>query len=119
MTTPEGLGESGRELWDSVVGEFELDKHEMLLLLQACRTADRLDRLELEAASLPVSLANHRGDQVASPAMVEARHQSITLARLLAALRMPSGEHASRPQRRGAPRAPYGVVTRGQLRAAS
>jgi len=44
--------------------------------------------------------------------MVEARQQSITLARLLAALRMPSGEQGDllpRPQRRGAPRGAYGV----------
>jgi hypothetical protein len=117
--TPKGLGVSGRSLWRSVVEEFELDRHKALVLLQARRTIDRLDRLEVEAASGTVTVVNHRGDQVANPAMVEARQQSLTLARLLVALRMPSGEQVGRPQRRGAPRAPYGVVIRGKLRATS
>jgi hypothetical protein len=83
----------------------------LLLLLQACRTADRLDRLEVEASLGTVTVENHRGDQVAHPAMVEARQQSIVLARLLAAMRMPSGDEGdlSRPQRRGAPRGAYGI----------
>lgn len=82
------------------------------MLLQACRTADRLDRLEVEAAAGSVTVTNFRGDQVAHPAMVEARQQAIVLARLLAALRMPAGEEGGqliRPQRRGGARGTYGV----------
>lgn len=55
---------------------------------------------------------NVKGDRVAHPAQVEARQQSLTLARLLASLRLPFGEaegEASRPQRRGAVRGSYGV----------
>jgi len=110
--TPSGLGSAGRTLWRDACGSYEFDVHEALLLLQACRTADRLDRLEVAAAAGPVTVTNHRGDQVAHPALVESRQQSITLARLLAALRMPSGEQGDllpRPQRRGAPRGAYGV----------
>lgn len=109
---PDGLQAAGRRLWLYAMGEYEFDPHDELMLLQACRTADRLDRLEVEAAQGPVTVANFRGDQVAHPAMVEARQQSITFARLLAALRMPQGdqdEKLSRPQRRGAPRGAYGV----------
>jgi hypothetical protein len=110
---PAGLKASGRRLWSSVIGEYEFDVHEELLLLAACRCADRLDRLEVEAAAGSVTVENHRGDQVAHPAMVEARQQSIVLARLLAALRMPAGEEGGeqlkRPQRRGGARGAYGV----------
>jgi hypothetical protein len=106
---PAGLNTAGRQLWKSVTDEYELDRHELLLLREACRTADRLDRLADEAIGAPVTVENHRGDQVAHPAMVESRQQAITLTRLLASLRLPSGEEDGRPQRRGAARGSYGI----------
>lgn len=106
---PKGLASAGRELWREVQGSYELERHEALLLREACRCADRLDRLAAEAAAGSVTVTNHRGDQVAHPAMVEARQQAITLSRLLASLRLPSGEESGRPQRRGAARGAYGV----------
>lgn len=107
MPVPAGLGVSGRRLWRSLADAFELDVHEQLLLIEACRCADRLDRLDAESAAGPVTVQNHRGDQVAHPAMVESRQQAIVLSRLLASLRMPSGEADQRPQRRGAARGTY------------
>ena len=89
-------------------GEFELDTHESLLLLQACRTADRLDAMATELATSPLTLTNFRGDEVAHPLLTESRQQSLALSRLVASLRLPSGDEA-RPQRRGASRASYGV----------
>lgn len=108
-TTSAGLGESGRRLWLSVSGEYDLDVHEQLLLEQACRCADHLDRLAEEAAKHPVTVTNVKGDQVTHPAIVESRQQGLALSRLLASLRMPSGEEDGRPQRRGAARGSYGV----------
>jgi hypothetical protein len=91
------------------MGDYEFDVHEELLLLEACRCADRLERLAVEAAAGSVTVTNFRGDEVAHPAMVEARNQAITLSRLLASLRLPSGEEGTRPQRRGAARGAYGL----------
>lgn len=105
--TPRGLNRSGRELWRWAQQEFEFDVHERLLLLEACRCADRLDRLAEESASSTVTVINKRGDEVAHPAMVEARQQAIVLSRLVASLRLPSGESEGRPQRRGAARGSY------------
>jgi hypothetical protein len=114
MTTkmPSGLRVSGRRLWRDCVAEYDFEVHEQLLLLQACRTADRLDSLATEADAHPPTVVNARGEQVAHPAMVEGRQQALTLARLLASLRLPAGEEGgvmTRPQRRGAARGPYGV----------
>lgn len=105
--TPTGLGPSGLKLWRSIAEDFDLDIHEQLLLTEACRCADRLDRLDVEARTNEVTVINMKGDRVAHPALTEARQQAIVLSRLLASLRMPSGEAESRPQRRGASRAPY------------
>ncbi|MFF9625385.1 hypothetical protein [Streptomyces griseosporeus] len=106
---PDGLDESGTRLWESVADGFELDVHEQLLLLQACRTADLLDRLSGEAARGRLTVRNAKGEEVTNPVITEHRQQSIVLARLLAALRMPSGEEEGRPQRRGGVRGAYGV----------
>jgi hypothetical protein len=109
--TPPGLGTSGKRLWKSVLAEYDLQVHEEILLLEAARCADRLDRLAEEASKGPVTQRNFKGDEIAHPAMVEARQQGAALSRLLASLRLPSGDEGnmSRPQRRGAARGSYGI----------
>lgn len=106
-----GLAVAGKRLWRSVTDVYDLEAYEEALLLQACRCADTLDRLAAEAASGTVTVENFRGDQVAHPALTEGRQQAITLSRLLASLRLPSGEEFgdARPQRRGASRGAYGL----------
>ena len=106
---PSGLQASGRRLWRWAADVYEFEVHEELLLLEACRTVDRLDRLAAEAFAGSVTVTNFKGDQVAHPAMVEARQQAVVLSRLLATLRLPSGEEAQRPQRRGSARGSYGL----------
>lgn len=105
---PKGLRTSGRRLWREVVDSYELEVHESLLLRQACRCADRLDELATLVESDGVMVDDPRRGLVAHPAAVEHRQQSITMTRLLASLRLPSGdEDEARPQRRGAARGAY------------
>jgi hypothetical protein len=107
---PSGLAAAGSKLWADLTREFEFDPHEILLLREACRTVDRLDRLHEEALTASVVVENHKGDRVANPAMVEARQQAQRFAQLLASLRLPAGEEVEgRPQRRGGARGPYGI----------
>jgi hypothetical protein len=108
---PAGLAASGGRLWRSVTAEYDPEIFEELLLLQAARCADTLDRLAVEASDSPVTTFNVKGDLTAHPALVESRQQAITLSRLLASLRLPSGvqDGEVRPQRRGASRGTYGV----------
>jgi hypothetical protein len=104
---PDGLAEAGQALWRAVFERFELGHHEMLILREAARTVDRLDRLAEEGRDAELVTTNFKGDPVANPLLVEARQQQIVLARLLAALRLPDDETDTRPQRRGAPRGTY------------
>jgi hypothetical protein len=108
---PKGIGKAGRALWRAVTGEYDLGEHERLMLVEACRIADRLDRLHAEAESSEVTVTNHRGDLAPHPALVEARLQAIALTRLVASLRLPAGDEdePGRPQRRGAARGAYGL----------
>ncbi len=104
--TPPGLAAAGRRLWLSIAAQFELAEYEKALLLQACRCADLLDRLNDEVISGGLTTTNRHGDEVAAPALVESRQQAIVLSRLVASLRVPDADDI-RPQRRGSSRSPY------------
>jgi hypothetical protein len=84
MTTPPapppGLRTSGRALWTSIVRRLELETHETLVLIEACRIADRCDQLDAVIQQTKV---------LDKEMLVEARHQQITLTRLIASLRLP------------------------------
>jgi hypothetical protein len=100
-------------LWDSVVSAFELDEHELALLVEAVRTIDALNLLDAAVRRDGPLQESPQGTR-AHPAVVEARQQRIALARILAALRLPSGEVGdekanARPQRRVGARGTYGV----------
>ncbi|WP_158887915.1 terminase [Amycolatopsis anabasis] len=107
-TLPNGTGgATGRRLWKSVVDEYELDEHELALLVEAVRTVDALSALDADVQRMGVLVESPQGRK-ANPALVEARQQRIALARLLAALRLPSGDEADgRPQRRVGVRGPH------------
>ena len=105
---PAGLRASGRRLWVAVLTELELDSHEELLLVNACRAADRLDLLDDIVNTAEPLIRNGKGELIAHPALVEARQQSIVLSRLIASLRMPDNrDDMKRPQRRGGARGAY------------
>lgn len=110
---PAGLKTSGRRLWASVLAKFELDEHELLMLREACRTADLCDELERDLSEHGAVIDGPQGRK-ASPAAVELRQQRVVLARLLAALRMPQGaegdqQASARPQRRTGMRGVHGL----------
>lgn len=103
---PGDLRRSGRALWRAVLAEFELDEHERQLLHETCRTSDLCDKLQAVLdADGPMSTSS-QGVRV-HPAAVELRQQRIALARLLAALSLPSGEDQAAP-RQGV-RGVYGI----------
>lgn len=81
----------GRRLWRETHEAHDVDHLQRLLLEEACRTADRLDDLH--------ELVRDEGP--ASTAARHARDTAASLARLLAAMRLPDERTGKRPQRRG------------------
>jgi hypothetical protein len=103
---PAGTGAGGRRLWRDVTGRFDLSEHELALLREAARTVDQLDDLAAVLRRDGVTLDDGR----VHPALVESRQLRITLARVLAAMRLPDDDtDDGRPQRRGV----RGVYVRG------
>lgn len=94
---PRGLKSAGRQLWDSVVTDYDLETHEQGLLLQCCQTADIIADLQ---HTIDVS-----GVDCTPRELTEIRQQRLTYARLLVAMRLPGGVEddgrVRRPQRRG------------------
>src|ERR1700753_3547696 len=101
---PRGTGVSGARLWRDLTRRYEFEQHELLLLRQVVRTVDLLGKLQVA-----VGREGPTVDGKVHPAVREVRQQEIVLARLLAALRLPTGDEgdelaARRPQRRSGPR---------------
>jgi hypothetical protein len=116
---PRGLKTAGRRLWAAVLGDYDLDEHEIQLLEQACGTADLCARLA-EAVDDGAPLVTADGRMRAE--LVELRQQRIVYARLLAALRVPLGSQEDdsshdpeqRLQRRAGVRGVYSLHTGGR-----
>ncbi|AOT22861.1 hypothetical protein [Mycobacterium phage MS810] len=79
---PPGLDEAGTTLWTSITADRELDAASRVLLVNACRIADRLDQLDNEIGGRLLSY-NQRGDEVINPLISEHRQQYTALANIL------------------------------------
>ncbi|GGH44955.1 P27 family phage terminase small subunit [Microbacterium album] len=91
---PKVLKRRGRALWRELVKKYEFDEHETPVLLEACRSLDRIDALEdvIEADGLMIT--GSTGQQVLHPAVAELRQQQATVARLLTQLNLEAAEGA-------------------------
>jgi hypothetical protein len=103
---PKGTGPNGRRLWNAVLDVYVLEQHELALLREAVRTVNQLDKLDDVVRRDGVK---PKGTVRVHPALVESRQLRITLARVLAALRLPSGVTAGSrsPQKRVGARGVY------------
>lgn len=107
---PKGTGPSGRALWRDVLGKYELERHEEVLLREAVRSVDQLDKLHAIVERDGLLVDGPNGAQRMHPAAVEARQLRIALARVIAALRLPADDdELHRPQRRVGVRGIYSV----------
>lgn len=104
---PANLKTGGKKLWRAITDDFELGEHELSVLLEAARTVDALEALEKIVRDEGVTHQSPQGIR-AHPALVEARQQRVTLAKLVASLRIPleDEQEATRtPQKRSGVRA--------------
>lgn len=93
-SAPKGLKSGGKRLWSAVTGDYELAEHEQSVLLEACRTVDALEDLQAIIRTEGVTNVSPQGVR-AHPALVEARQQRVTLAKLVASLRIPLEDEQS------------------------
>jgi len=107
---PAGLGCAGRALWSEVNREFGLNPAEQLMLTQLCRCADRIDAIEAELASAPLTVLGSVGQVKAHPLMAEWRAQARVAEALARSLALPMPHE--REGRRRSPTARENAMTR-------
>ncbi|MEV6791258.1 hypothetical protein AB0M87_04485 [Streptomyces sp. NPDC051320] len=99
---PVGLGERGQRMWRESLGSWSLTPAHLVLLEEACRTADRLDLLN--AIILRSSAEVNSGAAefaVIAGQLAEVRQQSSTLKTLLAEIRQGQSGAAPAPSVEG------------------
>ena len=96
-------GPRGTRLWASLVAQdaaLEDDTNPMReVAVSACHTADRVAHLEQLAGEVDSVIETSRGTTM-HPVFGEVRQQAASLARLIAALRLPDEATGKRPQKR-------------------
>ena len=113
-TTPTGLRIKGERLWCEMHSLLDFNPAERVLLEEACRIADRLDKLDALLRGEVDEWTRVREPSQDGAALVliidsalsESRQQANQLKQLVAALRIPD-EAAKRPQQRGGGRGAY------------
>jgi hypothetical protein len=99
----DALEARGQRLWASLVAQdasLGVETYPLReVALTACRTADRVEQLELLAATVEPVVEGKSGPMI-HPLLAEVRQQSALLARLVAALRLPDEATGKRPQHR-------------------
>jgi hypothetical protein len=90
VKTPTGLKGPGRRLWAESTELYTYNPSEMLILEKACRSADRLARLEKAEAELTSPVVHgSRGAVSMHPIGEEIRRETVLLTRLLEQIRPP------------------------------
>lgn len=103
---PKGLGVKGTRLWREMHAEFdEFNPAETVLVEEACRMADRLDRLNAllvgdTALWEMVELPSGAVQVFVTGALAEARQQANVLKQIVTALRLPDENTGRRPIQR-------------------
>lgn len=104
MSVAAGLNARGCRLWSSLLAQdAELESEDdprREVALEACRVADRLERLNEICESASPIIETEKATMI-HPAFAEARQQANVLKQLVAALRLPDEATGKRPQRRG------------------
>jgi len=89
---PRGLGARSRAFWRAIQTDYVLDRAEVELLREACRTIDAIDRLDAQVAADGEMVEGSTGQRRLHPAITEARGQRLALARLVKQLDLPGDE---------------------------
>jgi hypothetical protein len=101
---PQGILEDrGLRLWTSIHEQHpNISDAEREVALEACRVADRLERLDAICRRESPVIETDKGLPITHPAFAEARQQQNLLKQLVASLRMPEPATGKRPQVRSA-----------------
>jgi len=116
---PTALGARGRKLWRAITAQYELRLDELVLLEEACRTLDDVERLRLALVGADLLVLGSAGQQRAHPLLGELRASRALLAQHFRQLGLPDldaevAKPKSAPHQRAARARWAGHVTRAE-----
>lgn len=88
IKAPAGLGAGARSLWRQVNEDFDLRRHQLLILESACREWDMVERLEAVLKDADLSVVGARGQLAAHPLLSEVRKHRTEYLRQIRALEL-------------------------------
>ncbi|MGP6172003.1 hypothetical protein ACTU6V_12450 [Microbacterium sp. A204] len=94
VKVPTGLGKRGKAFWAALTEKIEYAVQESEVLVEACRTLDRIDELTEAVQSDGVMISGSMGQRILHPAIGELRQQQASFVRLVGALHLPEDEQA-------------------------
>ncbi len=123
---PNALGPRGRKLWRAIVAQYELRLDELVVLEEACRTLDDVERLRSALVGADLLVLGSAGQQRAHPLLTELRQSRSLLAAHFRQLGLPDMDTAgtamvrpkSTPHQRAARARWAGHTTRAEQAAA-
>ncbi len=77
---PPALGPRGRKAWRAIAATYELRLDEMLILEEACRTLDDVERLRVALVDADLVVRGSAGQPAANPLLAELRQSRSLLA---------------------------------------
>jgi hypothetical protein len=87
---PADLGDDGQAFWRDATSAYDTWRvDESRLLVAACRTLDRIAKLDAELSTAPMTVPGSQGQLREHPLLSEQRQQYALLARLLRQLDLP------------------------------
>lgn len=92
---PNGLGRRGKAFWQQLhaeVGFFSCEPHRLLLIEDACREADLVERLQKAVDSNDLRVKGSQQQPVSAPELAEIRLHRKALVDILKALAIPEPE---------------------------
>lgn len=91
---PAELGTAGAAFWLQQQSESEFDSRESALLIEACRTLDRIAALDAVIEEDGLMIIGSTGQKVLHPAVAELRQQQASFGRLLGSIEWEDEEQA-------------------------
>lgn len=95
VTAPDGFGPEATWLWAETTAAYELAPHELMVLEQACRTRDDIDRLERALDVEDLLIEGSKQQLVANPLISELRQHRQSFRTLVKALALPDPADAT------------------------
>jgi hypothetical protein len=91
---PHGLGPEGKKLFREITADFDFtgEAHKKRILIDACKTADAISRLEAESQTQPITTRGSMGQEVISPTLAACALARKDLAHFLSRLALPASE---------------------------